>query len=122
MWSSSDLYAIFGKVNSETIEHLFVWFCPVITTFWKNINEYLKDNCNFTINLNLTTVCLGYTGIVNGRLINHLINIIKRYIYVIKCEEGQICINAVMLQIRNTYLIEKNIVELKHGNKIIFDD
>ena len=65
------------------------------------------------MNLNPTTVCLGYTGIVNGRLIYHLINIIKTHIYVTKCKEGQICIKPVMLQIRKRNLIE-NIVEFKH--------
>ena len=46
----------------------------------------------------------------NETLVNHLINIIKRYIYVVKCNGNNLCVEGALEKVKETFKIEQNIV------------
>ena len=111
----------FCNSEVETIEHIF-WFCPVIERFWLDFATRLHDTCNIQLDLNPKSVCLGYLGVVNKHLINHIINLVKRYIYISKCKEKYLNMDAVFSFIRYHYLLEKNVVEYHKKNPDFFHD
>ena len=53
-------------------------------------------------------------------MFNHIINIVKRYIYVVKCKEGNLCMDGDLAHIKSNYLTERTIVELHEKNWTIF--
>jgi len=105
----------------ETVEHLF-WFCPIVQTFWLSIAYKVHDVFDITGFLKDKIVLLGYTELCNANLVNHMFNIIKRYIYVTKCTESNLNLERVINIIKFHFKIEKNIVECRHGNINIFEN
>ena len=115
---SEDLCYFCGS-ETETLEHLF-WQCPIISNFWKNITIALKPYIDLDGLLNSASVLLGIKTQVNSRIINHLINLVKSYIYSTKCLGQNLSIAGVIGKIRSIYKIEKNIVtQYKKNSKIM---
>ena len=106
----------FCKISIESIEHLF-WNCPIVKTFWYSLAYTLGDVFDLNL-LTLKTVMLGYIGMQNRNLINHILNITKRYIYVTKCKEEELNLHRLINLIKYHYKLEKNIVEFNRGNEI----
>ena len=106
----------FCKQNIETIEHLF-WSCVVTNSLWDDLQRYLYSQCNINITLNKNIVCLGFIESENNRLINHILNITKRYIYVTKCNEGSLHLSSVLSFIKYHYTLEKIIVDQNQKNE-----
>ena len=99
----------FCSLETETLEHLF-WLCPVINNFWKEVTTVLKPYIDLDGLLSTTSVLLGIRSDRYSRLLNHLINLIKSYIYSTKCLGQKLSVSGMIGKIRNTYRIEKNIV------------
>ena len=99
----------FCILETETIEHLF-WLCPVINNFLKEVTTVLKPYIDLDGLLSTTSVLLGIKSNRNSRFLNHLINLIKSYIYSTKCLGQKLSIPGMIRKIKNTYRIEKNIV------------
>ena len=99
----------FCSLETETLEHLF-WLCPVINNFWKEVTTVLKPYIDLDGLLSTTSVLLGIRSNRNSRFLNHLINLIKSYIYLTKCLGQELSIPGMIEKIRNIYRIEKIIV------------
>ena len=93
----------------ETLEHLF-WECPVIAIFWNNLANTLSPYLDLQGALSLTSVLLGVKQVNNSKLINHLINLTKKYIYTTKCIGGVLSTVAIVEKIKYTFRIEQNVV------------
>ena len=116
----NDNLCYFCNNEIETLEHLF-WLCPVTNNFWKEVTVVLKPYIDLNGLLCTTTVLLGIRSKENSRILNHLLNLIKNYIYLIKCVGQNLSISGVIEKIRSTYKIEKNIVIQFQKNKEIMD-
>ena len=99
----------FCGIMTETLEHLF-WECPKITQFWKKMVKTLEPYINLYEILNCKSILLGVRLGQNETLVNHLINIIKRYIYVVKCNGNNLCVEGALGKVKETFKIEQNIV------------
>ena len=77
----------FCKESIETIEHLF-WLCPVVKTFWFQLLEILNTNVEIRSFLNDKNVLLGVTEGENKDSLNFLFTVVKKYIYITKCNEN----------------------------------
>ena len=62
------------------IEHLF-WYCSVIKTFWFDVFVMFDGILNIDKILTAENILLGYKRSEHSRLINHLLILIKHYIY-----------------------------------------
>ena len=111
----------FCKDSIETIEHL-LWFCPVVSNFWKDIFSVINNHLEVNIHLNSKAILLGYQGNKYPRLINHIFNIIKRYIYVTKCIERNLNLEIVLKMIKKHQQIEKYIAQNKSNSSYIHID
>ena len=74
----------FCQVNTKTIKHLF-WDCSIVKNFLLKFFEDIMDVFNVSEILMDENFLLGYNGDVYTLLINHLLIIIKQYIYAMKC-------------------------------------
>ena len=111
----------FCEIQEETIEHLF-WYCPKIQKFWEDIAQCLDPFIGLRNVLNAKTVLLGYIDKYKNKIINHIINIIKRTIYITKCSESSLSTERTCNIIKYYYSLEKNIVEYSRcGNMTIFE-
>ena len=109
---------LFCKREIESIEHLF-WKCSIIQEFWGKIYNLFNRFINFHGILSLKTVMLGKTFQNNEMLLNHLLIICKRYIYVVKCTGHSLSISGFMNFVHHVYKIEKIItVQYKKNEKI----
>ena len=99
----------------ETIEHLF-WRCHCVKIFWNQIASSLLPYIDLSFALNESCILLGTICESNKHLINHVILLCKRYIYINKFVSDKLSISAVLNIIRNVYEIEKNIVIRKALN------
>ena len=104
-------------IECETIEHLF-WFCPIVKNFWFQVSEQFNQYLDLKMFLNAKSVLLGYLGDYNSSLVNHIFNIIKRYIYLTKCKECMLSSESLFKILRHVYHLEKIIVE--HSGKLQF--
>ena len=96
----------FCEVNTETIEHLF-WHCSIVKNFWFKVFEKFKNVLNVSEILKDENVLLGYKGEENTLLINHLLIIIKQYIYATKCLEHTLHTDSVLHKIEYHIKMEK---------------
>ena len=60
---------------------IFFWDCSIVKNFWFKVFENFKDVLNVSEILKDENVLLGYKDEENTLLINHLLIIIKQYIY-----------------------------------------
>ena len=110
----------FCESEAETIEHVF-WLCPIVRAFWLSISDKLHDVFDIAPFLNKKTVLLGCTFTENDDLINHMFNIIKRYVYVTKCTDNQLNTNQVLNILKYYYKLEKSIVKFRECNASNFE-
>ena len=103
----------------ETIEHLF-YFCPIVKAFWDKLAEKMKPYLDITSHLEPHKVLLGCLDIENRRCINHLFNIVKKYIYSTKCNEKRLCLEYLLRIIKQYYIIENNLVHMCNKSVEIF--
>ena len=107
----------FCKREIESIEHLS-WKCSIIQEFWGKISNLFKRFINFYGILSLKTVMLGKRFQNNEMLLNQLLIICKRYIYVVKCTGQSLSISGFMNFVHHVDKIEKIItVQYKKNEK-----
>ena len=105
----------FCNNDIESIEHLF-YFCPIVKDFWVKVAERIKPYLDITSHLQPQNVLLGYLGTKNKRCLNHLFNIVKRYIYSTKCNGKSLCLEYLVKIIKQYYTIENNLVHMYNKN------
>ena len=105
----------FCGVGTETLEHLF-WECPIVNQFWKDMVDVFYPLINLNEILYSKSILLGVRLGQNELLVNHLINILKQYIYVVRCIGGRLSVEGALGKVRETFKIEQNIISQMHMN------
>ena len=105
----------FCKVNTEAIEHLF-WYCTVVKIFGSRSIQVFQNELETEEILTGQNVLLGYKSNSPTRLINHLINIVKYYIYKTKCSEGTLQVENVIRIIGYYSKLERIVAERRDKN------
>ena len=99
------------KTEVETIEHL-LYDCDIVKQLWQGLATTLGSTLEFHRCINKKDVILGvltHVNSVESKMLNHLIIMVKRYIYVTKCLERYLNISELLRFIKNHYDIEKDI-------------
>ena len=104
----------------ETIEHLF-FLCPIVKELWGKLAEKMKLYLDITHLLKLQNVLLGCLQIEHKMCLNHIFNIVKKYIFSTKCNEKKLCLQYLLRIIKQQYLIERNLVEMYDRNVELFN-
>ena len=104
----SDDKCYFCNKEVETLEHLF-WDCTEVKKLWLSVIDTLEPYINLREVIDNKSVLLGINSGENKSLTNHIINIIKRYIYVIKYSEKQLSYHGALAKVREAFNIEQNI-------------
>ena len=102
----NDEKCYFCHLEVETLEHL-LWDCPEVQKLWLNIVKILDPYLNLSEVLN----CKSVLGIRTGQdviLVNHIINIIKNYIYVTKWTDKKLTLSGALAKVRSVFCIEQN--------------
>ena len=71
------------KLSTETLAHLF-HKCSIVLKLWYNIADWLNPCLDIYPYINTECIIFGIDIKYNHKLVNHLLLIIKRYIYVTK--------------------------------------
>ena len=74
----------FCNSEVETLEHLF-WRCQKVQNFWIAIKNELELSTGFRLDLSGMLVFLGSNKGSNCELVNTIVNICKRHVYVCRC-------------------------------------
>ena len=102
----------FCEKEVESIEHLF-WFCKIFNKYWKDVIGLLEPYLGWSSYMNSKSVILGYTTRSSCQfLVNHIINIVKNYIYVTKYCGKNLSVKNTIHFIKQYYIIEQNILEV----------
>ena len=108
----------FCKTNIESIEHL-LFECKEVVKLWSEVIEKLGKYIDAQqIANNLKTIVCGINCTVNYKLINHLLLIVKKYIYNSRCLKNKLSVNGATRMISQCYEIELQIA-CQNGNQII---
>ena len=103
----------------ETIEHLF-FLCPLVKELWVKLAEKMKPYLDITFFLEPHIVLLGCIETEHKMCLNHIFNIVKKYIYSVKCNERNLCLQYLLRIIKLHYQIERNLVLMYNKNLEIF--
>ena len=71
--------------------------------------------------LNSKSILLSVRLGQNEILVNHLINIIKRYIYVVKCIGSNLCVEGALGKVKESFKIEQNIVRQQNETNNVIE-
>ena len=91
----------------ETIEHLF-WECMQIKNLWQDFANKLQPYIDIQRFLSKDLIIFGVEMNENELLINHLLILVKRYIYVQKCREKTICVNGLLTFVKQQFILDTN--------------
>ena len=80
----------------------------------------MKPFLDITPQLKPHNVLLGCLDCNNKMCLNHIFNIVKRYIYSTKCNERALYIEHLMKIIKQQYCIEKELEDRSQKKKIMF--
>ena len=109
----------FCKIEVETLEHLF-WDCSKIKKFWASIVELLEPFIKLHDVIDNKAVLLGTKDGQYNILVNHIINIIKHYIYTTKCNNRILSQFGALAKVREVFCIEQNILlQYKKENNLL---
>ena len=106
---------IFCNNEIETLEHLF-WRCQKVQNFWIAIKDEMELSTGFRLDLSEMLVLLGSKDGSNCELVNTIVNICKRHIYVCRCN-GTKCNTKLLCNclIRDHFKVAK--ILLKETNR-----
>ena len=94
-------YCSFGCTENETVEHI-LWTCPISQIFWNDIKRLL-----FVFDLSFINEKTMITGLIetcpNRMLINHILLIAKKSIYLSKCTNTHPCLSLFKTTIEKSY-------------------
>jgi hypothetical protein len=107
----------FCNQKTETIKHLF-FDCTNVKRIWLDICNVMPRDLEFRKCVTRKSILLGITEGKHQMLLNQLIIIGKRYIYVTKCQEKELNIHGFLRDVKMHYAMEcqiakKNQVEHK---------
>ena len=109
----------FGCPDNETIEHI-MWNCPVSQTFWNNVKAFLIDYIDLSF-IQERIVIVGFLENVTDKiLINHIIFIVKRCIFVSRCNGT--CPNTCFRNMLLRSYREEMYIAKKHGKTHIHNN
>ena len=78
----------FCNEEIEKLEHL-LWQCNTVNTFWENIEQWIYDKNNYSINIDRTRAIFGIQNISKNYIpLNYLLTVTRYYIYVCKLNEN----------------------------------
>ena len=97
---------------SETIIHLLVE-CEKVKTLWRNLEKWLKYFHKIEISLDKESILLNNYKDKHSTYVNLMILIMKRYIYVTRCEESDPKFNCFVQKIHEQYRIERIVANKK---------
>ena len=128
MWDKNvDKYCTFCETEVETSAHLLYECRCVIQKVWKSLAKWLKYYTNKVIEFNLQLIILNNFQDTSKKdnvsaFVNTCILMAKQYIYVKKCQKGQLSFMEITTKIHQLYIDEKEIVkqlniQLKHNRK-----
>lgn len=104
-----------GKGIEDEI-HLF-YSCPRAQEMWNSLKDYIQDNDVNGSAVELVWNCKNIIfSAVHSRadhIVNFLVTIAKRYIYVCRCMNDRPWFGNLAQEIENTYIIETNIAKRK---------
>ena len=100
---SSNCY--FCKNEVETIKHL-LYDCQVVKRFWNDLCNIMPEELKFRNYCNRKSVLVGETHYRHNALINQIIILAKRYIYVSKCLDKHINRSNFMHYLKGQYNVE----------------
>ena len=109
----------FCKSLPENICHLF-YLCNIVKQLWKRLSEWLLPELDVSNIFNLKYILFGYDA--DHReidLINTLILLTKRYIYVSRCLKSGLSLHSLLHFIHSYKQIESNVTNLDNKNKYI---
>ena len=101
----------FGCNEEETLNHLF-YQCPKVLNFWKDILNWVKNNCANCDNLSFSEqlIILGYrNNVFTDKVIDLLIVIAKWHLYKCKLQGREPNIEIFKQEFKERYVIEKHI-------------
>ena len=101
-----DEKCVFCKRKTETVVHM-LFECPQVMQLWQALIRWIKYFWKIDLKLNLSIVILNNYDGEEKWLINTVILIMKRYVYVSKCMENQLSFQAYIVQVTETCRTEK---------------
>ena len=97
----------FCNQTTESLEHL-LWFCPQVQTFWDKFRCLFNPRTFPNNSMTAKSVLLGYRG-NEDRIINHMFNLAKYYIFMTKCRETKLDFEQFKRTVVYTYKLESKI-------------
>jgi len=107
----------FCKREVETIEHLF-FECNKVKQLWKDFAELLPRELNFKVCLNRKDILLGTVQENHNVLLNHILIIGKRYIYVNRCLDKPLNKYGMLRTLKKHYVIEMKIASMDEKKRL----
>ena len=98
----------FCNSKVETISHL-LFECDVVKSFWTDIFDWLYPMLDLLPLLNLENVIFGVENGEHSNLINQILLIVKRLIFVTKCKSENLSLPLFTGILKSCYSIEQNI-------------
>ena len=92
----------------ETLSHIF-FDCIHIRALWDELCDWLDPYIDFTPYCKKPIIMIGANLPENNTLVNHILFLVKRYIYVTKCVENNLSIFGLRNFIKSCYVMEKEI-------------
>ena len=98
----------------ETIEHLF-WSCDKTNKLWEDLNQWIFENIEIELTLNLSIVLFGLLDQSNKNYVRNLIILLSKfYIYRTKLSGQAISFSALKNYLKENLLCEKYIFFKNH--------
>ena len=101
----------FCQKEVGTIEHLFFEF-NIVNQLWKDFAKLLPRELNFNACLNRKDLLIGTVQEKYNVLLNHILIIGKRYIYVNRCLDKPLNKYGMLRTLKKHYIIEMNIISM----------
>ena len=115
MWDKNvDKYCTFCETEVETSAHLLYECRCVIQKVWKSLAKWLKYYTNKVIEFNLQLIILNNFQDTSKKdnvsaFVNTCILMVKHYIYVKKCQKGQLILWKLQPRYINCILTKKKL-------------
>lgn len=97
----------FCNTEAESLLHLF-WNCTYTQTFWRELEEWLKQECNHTdLSLTKENIIFGISNNKKDVILNLIILLGKRFIYKMKYKNTKPCLLVFKKDLKFNYNTEK---------------
>ena len=112
----NDNRCTFCKTEKEDISHLF-WECVKVQEIYENILRWLQCEYNFKMKITKQAILIGVFPVNENKIENILVLLLKRCIYINRCQNKVLNITSVKEFIKNYIQIEKEADYTKWYNK-----